>query len=105
MGARCQGAGRRGQSGVKVARGEGAVTEFSNSLPDLPKAEKGAQHCEYFGSLPSDVGAAFSFVLSASAPEFAVETWREESGQLTAIPAIVGSCRSRTSRGSAPLTR
>jgi hypothetical protein len=78
----------RGQTS-DVERQTLEVTEFANAHSALLEAEKGAQCCECHGSLPADVGAAFCFVLSASAPASAGETWREESGMLSPVPAIV----------------
>jgi len=67
------------------------ITEFSNPSPTVNKSLKGNQYTSYLQSLRSvpGVGAAFSFVLSASS-QFPHEAWRDESGQASAIPSAVG---------------
>ncbi len=68
------------------------VTEFSNPSTTVSMQEKGQQYLRYYHTLRNlpGVGAAFSFVLSASA-DFPHEAWRREDGQMTVIPAIVGN--------------
>ena len=68
------------------------ITEFSNPSPHVDMRSKGEQYVEYYRILRQQpgLGAAFSFVLSASA-DFPHEAWRRENGQMTFIPAIVGS--------------
>jgi hypothetical protein len=67
------------------------ITEFSNNSPHVDMATKGRQYVKYYQSLRDQpgVGAAFSFVLSASA-DFPYEVWRYEDGRPTPIPALVG---------------
>jgi len=66
------------------------ITEFSNRAE--PAAVKAPQYLAYYQSLRNEpgVGAAFSFVVSASGP-FSGEAWRDEAGNLSAIPATVGA--------------
>jgi hypothetical protein len=66
------------------------ITEFSNATE--PPAVKAPQYVAYYQSLFNEpgIGAAFSFVVSASGP-FSGEAWRDEAGNLSAIPAVVGS--------------
>lgn len=65
------------------------ITEFSNATE--PPAVKAQQYVSYYQSLRHEpgVGAAFSFVSSASSG-FESEAWRSEAGQLSEIPAAVG---------------
>ncbi len=67
------------------------VTEFSNPSPEVDMHTKGRQYVEYFRHLRRrpGIGAAFSFVLSAST-DFPHEVWRREDGRATAIPFAVG---------------
>jgi murein DD-endopeptidase MepM/ murein hydrolase activator NlpD len=67
------------------------ITEFSNNSPRVDMATKGRQYVKYYRHLRDQpgVGAAFSFVLSASA-DFPYEVWRYEDGRPTPIPALVG---------------
>ncbi len=68
------------------------ITEFSNPAPGVDMQTKGKQYVHYFRTLRHrpGVGAAFSFVLSASS-DFPHEVWRRENGEMTAVPALVGS--------------
>jgi hypothetical protein len=68
------------------------ITEFSNPSPQVDMQSKGRQYLEYYRLLRqyAGIGAAFSFVLSASA-DFPHEVWRREDGEMTVIPAIIGS--------------
>lgn len=68
------------------------ITEFSNVAPGTDKRAKGQQYARYYQHLRSlpGLGAAFSFVLSASSG-FEAETWRLEDGNLTEIPGLVGA--------------
>jgi hypothetical protein len=68
------------------------VTEFSNPLPGVDLRTKATQYVDYYRILRDEpgVGAAFSFVLSAST-SFPHEAWRREDGRATVIPALVGS--------------
>lgn len=68
------------------------ITEFSNADPLVDKRLKGQQYARYYQHLRSlpGLGAAFSFVVSASSG-FGGETWRNENGTLTDIPAQVGA--------------
>ncbi len=66
------------------------VTEFSNPYKGVPKETKGHQYVTYYrlvSEIPG-VGAAFSFVCSASM-YFEHESWREEDGRLSKIVDIV----------------
>lgn len=67
------------------------VTEFSNVSLSTDSVTKGRQYVEYYRDLRNraGIGAAFCFVLSASAG-FEHEVWRREDGQMTTIPALVG---------------
>jgi hypothetical protein len=68
------------------------VTEFSNPATGVSKAVKGDQYArfhEMVRAIPG-LGAAFSFVVSASAG-FDTETWRSENGTASDIPARVGA--------------
>jgi murein DD-endopeptidase MepM/ murein hydrolase activator NlpD len=68
------------------------ITEFSNPAPDVEPQVKGAQYVEFYQmirTLPG-IGAAFCVGLSASTG-FQAEAWRTESGQLTAIPDLIGN--------------
>lgn len=79
------------------------ITEFSNVVPFVDKRLKGQQYARYYQHLRSlpGLGAAFSFVVSASAG-FGGETWRNEDGSLTAIPGEVGS-RTDVATGTPPV--
>jgi hypothetical protein len=68
------------------------ITEFSNPSPNVDKRTKGQQYARYYESLRNvpGLGAAFSYVLSASFG-FGPETWRDESGSASEIPAIIGA--------------
>ncbi|MEK6573623.1 MAG: M23 family metallopeptidase [Chloroflexota bacterium] len=68
------------------------ITEFSNPTDHADTRTKGQQYVNYYKRLRSlpGMGAAFSFVLSASA-YFPNEVWRLEDGTLTDIPKIVGA--------------
>jgi hypothetical protein len=67
------------------------ITEFSNPNAQQDTRAKGGQYVNYYKRLRSlpGLGAAFSFVLSASA-YFPNEAWRMEDGTLTEIPKVVG---------------
>jgi murein DD-endopeptidase MepM/ murein hydrolase activator NlpD len=67
------------------------ITEFSNPNDRQDTATKGRQYVKYYASLREEpgIGAAFSFVLSASSG-FSQEAWRLEDGRLTDIPGEVG---------------
>ena len=67
------------------------ITEFSNPSSETPARAKGQQYVEYYRRLRevSGVGAAFSFVLSASS-HFPHEVWREEDGRASEIATLVG---------------
>jgi hypothetical protein len=68
------------------------VTEFANPDPGVDTAEKARQYVTFCAGLrPLPVSAAFAFVSSASNAAFGAQAWRDESGQLSAIPAIVGA--------------
>jgi|GEM_PF-2414740 len=71
------------------------VTEFANvdkSVPPVPPATRANQYLKFYARLsPLRVVAAFSFVASASNQDFSTQSWRDEAGQLSAIPAIVGA--------------
>jgi hypothetical protein len=79
------------------------ITEFSNADPFVDKALKGQQYARYYQHLRSlpGLGAAFSFVVSASSG-FGGETWRLENGSLTAIPGHVGA-RTDVATGTPPV--
>ena len=69
------------------------ITEFSNISRDVDKATKARQYVRYYEHLrkQASVGAAFSFVLSAS-KQFSHESWRREDGGMSStIPAAVGA--------------
>lgn len=68
------------------------ITEFSNPFSLVDKRTKGNQYVRYYKEIQkvSQIGAAFSFVSSASA-DFLSETWRLENGEQTEITAIVGN--------------
>ena len=67
------------------------ITEFSNTSPTVDAQSKGAQYVEFYRRLrvAPGIGAAFAFVVSASA-NFPHEVWRAEDGRATAVPALVG---------------
>jgi hypothetical protein len=67
------------------------ITEFSNTSPTADAQSKGAQYVEFYRRLRvvPGVGAAFAFVMSASA-NFPHEVWRAEDGRASAVPALVG---------------
>jgi murein DD-endopeptidase MepM/ murein hydrolase activator NlpD len=79
------------------------ITEFSNAAAWVDKRTKGQQYVRFFQHLRSlpGMGAAFSFVVSASSG-FGGETWRNENGSLTEIPGLVGA-RSDTVTAPPPL--
>jgi hypothetical protein len=66
------------------------ITEFSNRTES--PAVKASQYVTYYQSLRHEpgIGAAFSFVVSASSG-FPAEIWRDEAGALSVIPALVGA--------------
>ncbi len=67
------------------------ITEFSNPAPGVDLRVKGAQYVKYYQLLRHvpGLGAAFSFVASASA-NFPHEAWRDEAGRASAIVDVVG---------------
>jgi GH25 family lysozyme M1 (1,4-beta-N-acetylmuramidase) len=68
------------------------ITEYANVAHGVDPAVRASQYvrfCAALNRLP--VVAAFAFVVSASNQDFAHETWRDENGQLSAIPGIVGA--------------
>ncbi len=70
------------------------VTEFANPAPaaQVDMATKARQYLAFWqGMRPLPVAAVFSFVSSASNQDFKDQSWRDESGQLSAIPGIVGA--------------
>jgi murein DD-endopeptidase MepM/ murein hydrolase activator NlpD len=68
------------------------ITEFSNPTDNTNTRIKGQQYVNYYKRLRDlpGLGAAFAFVLSASA-YFPNEAWRLEDGMMTDIPKIVGA--------------
>lgn len=68
------------------------ITEFSNPAGNVDTRTKGQQYVNYYKRLriAPGIGAAFAFVLSASA-YFPSEAWRLEDGTLTDIPKVVGT--------------
>ena len=68
------------------------ITEFSNTSPSVDLQTKGDEYVEYYRHLrnQSGIGAAFAFVVSASA-NFPYEVWRREDGQPTPIAGLVGA--------------
>ena len=68
------------------------VTEFSNVSAAVDKGTKGQQYAKYYQmarNIPG-LGGVFSFVLSAT-QGFETESWRDELGNLSDIPALVGA--------------
>ena len=68
------------------------VTEFSNPYSEVSKRSKGQQYVDYYRRLRNikGIGAAFSFVLSASS-NFPHEVWRREDGHISEIAQLVGN--------------
>lgn len=68
------------------------ITEFSNVAAGVSKTIKGQQYVNYYRYIRGEpgLGAAFSYVLSASSG-FGEETWRNEDGTVTPIPGLVGA--------------
>ena len=68
------------------------ITEFSNPFSEIPFSAKGHQYVDYYRRLRhiTGIGAAFSFVLSASS-NFSHEVWRDEDGRRSDIVQLVGS--------------
>ena len=68
------------------------VTEFSNVAPLVDKSTKGQQYARYYQMVRNipGLGGVFSFILSAT-EGFQTEVWRDESGNLSAIPAQVAA--------------
>jgi len=66
------------------------ITEFSNPIPNVDMLAKGRQYVQYYQALRDvpGLGAAFSFVVSASA-NFPYEAWRSEGGQINEIASAV----------------
>jgi hypothetical protein len=67
------------------------ITEFSNPTSNVTMTVKARQYVRYYEGLRSvpGLGAAFSFVASASA-SFPHEAWRGEDGRLSEMVTIVG---------------
>lgn len=67
------------------------ITEFSNPAQGVEARLKGQQYVRYYNNLRNapGLGAAFSFVLSASS-NFPWEAWRAEDGKLSEIVSVVG---------------
>ena len=68
------------------------VTEFSNPAPGVSKGDKGDQYARFYEMVRAipGLGAAISFAVSASSG-FPAETWRNEDGSVSDIPARVGA--------------
>ena len=68
------------------------ITEFSNPAQNIDRRTKGQQYVRYYQNLRNvpGVGAAFSFILSASSG-FPWEAWRDEDGTISEIPGLVGA--------------
>ncbi len=68
------------------------ITEFSNPVQNVERRVKGQQYTRYYQNLRNvpGIGAAFSFILSASSG-FPWEAWRDEDGTLSDIPSVVGA--------------
>ena len=68
------------------------VTEFSNPYSEVSARDKGQQYVDYYRRLRNikGIGAAFSFVLSASS-NFPHEVWRREDGHISDIAQLVGN--------------
>lgn len=66
------------------------ITEFSNPSDRTSMAVKGQQYNDYYRDLRNvpGIGAAFAFVLSASA-YFPHEVWRDENGRFTPVVNVV----------------
>jgi hypothetical protein len=67
------------------------ITEFCNHSATMSLADKGRQYVTYYNLLRQapGLGAAFSFVLSASG-SFPGQAWRDESGGMTEVVGLVG---------------
>ena len=67
------------------------VTEFSNPREGIKARVKGQQYLEYYRRLRDirGIGAAFSFVVSASS-DFPHEVWRSEDGVSRGISKLIG---------------
>ena len=68
------------------------ITEFSNPGDRQDRRTKARQYVRYYQSLRHvpGLGAAFSFVLSASG-DFPNEVWRDENGAMSEIPEVIGA--------------
>lgn len=68
------------------------ITEFSNPFSEVSARSKGQQYVDYYRRLRNvkGLGAAFSFVLSASS-NFPYEVWRGEDGHISDIAQLVGN--------------
>ena len=79
------------------------ITEFSNPVQNVERRVKGQQYVRYYQALRSvpGVGAAFSFVVSASSG-FPWEAWRDEDGRVSEIPGLVGA-RTDVATGLPPM--
>jgi murein DD-endopeptidase MepM/ murein hydrolase activator NlpD len=68
------------------------VTEFSNVAPAVDKRTKGQQYSRYYQMVRNvpGLGGVFSFILS-STQGFETESWRDEAGNLSDIPAQVAT--------------
>jgi len=67
------------------------ITEFSNPSDSTEPRVKGQQYLEYYRRLRDirGIGAAFSFVVSASS-DFPHEVWRSEDGKPRGISSLIG---------------
>ena len=80
------------------------ITEFSNQNRATGKDAKGREYVRYYASLKG-VRAAFSFVASASnQDEFGHECWRDESGAMSPIVALVAARNGQTPAPKPALT-
>jgi len=72
------------------------ITEFCNNNESTYKEVKGRQYAAYFEQLRQEpnILAAFSFVVSASF-DFETQAWRDESGEQSAIPRVIGEWRAQ----------
>lgn len=69
------------------------ITEYSNPTDTTDKTVKANQYNHFYqlvNQIPA-VKAMFAFVVSASSATFESETWRDEKGVLSVIPAIVAN--------------
>ncbi len=68
------------------------ITEFSNPHADIDRRTKAQQYVNYFKALRHlpGLGAAFSYLVSSSMG-YEHEAWRDEAGNISEIPGIVGA--------------